>query len=360
MKIIYVVGARPNFMKVMPILRVMKKYRPIKNVLVHTGQHYDKELSDIFFKDLHIPQPDIFLNVRSGSEVLQMATIMQRFEACLVKEKPDLVVVVGDVNSTIACALAANKLKIKVAHVEAGLRSFDATMPEETNRIVTDHVSDYLFTSCKEANQNLKREGIAANKIFYVGNVMIDSLYYAQDLIKRYGVGNFKIPKNEYAVLTLHRPSNVDDKKSLTKLAQIIQDVSKGVDIIYPVHPRGLKSIKQFKLEKYFQGHIHMIKPLGYLNFIQLITHAKFVLTDSGGVQEETSVLNIPCLTLRANTERPITLTSGTNVLVHMDKRKIFNEVNKIMRGHFKKKKVLPLWDGKTAERIAKILTCIK
>jgi UDP-N-acetylglucosamine 2-epimerase (non-hydrolysing) len=357
MKVINVVGARPNFMKIAPIMRLMNSYREIESILVHTGQHYDGNMSDTFFKDLEIHEPDIYLGVGSGTHAVQTALTMERFEKVLLREKPDLVLVVGDVNSTLACALVASKLHIKVAHVEAGLRSFDRSMPEEINRILTDHISDFLFTTCEYANANLRSEGILEDKIFFVGNIMVDALLDNMSRIKTDARTRIaKTEQGEYAVLTLHRPSNVDYKDTFERISRALNKIAEHIPIIFPVHPRTRKQIKQFGFEKYYNGNIKLLDPLGYLDFLRLYLGARFVLTDSGGIQEETTVLDIPCLTIRENTERPITVEQGTNVLVGTDERKIVKEAEKILRGECKRKKELKYWDGKTAGRIVKIL----
>jgi UDP-N-acetylglucosamine 2-epimerase (non-hydrolysing) len=308
-------------------------------------------MSDTFFKDLAIPEPDIHLEVGSGTHTKQTAQIMGKFEKVLLKEKPDLVLTVGDVNSTLACSLVASKLCIEVAHVEAGLRSFDRKMPEEINRVIADHLSDFLFTTCEDANKNLTREGIPLNKIFLVGNVMIDTLLYNIKKLK-----NKASVYSEYAILTLHRPSNVDNKDTFEKISKTLNTIAKYIPIIFPVHPRTKRQIKKFRFDKYYDGNIKLLGPLGYLDFLKLYLKAKFVLTDSGGIQEETSALDIPCLTIRKNTERPITIKYGTNVLVGVDEKRIVGEAEKILRGERKRKKVLKYWDGKTAERIVRIL----
>jgi len=351
MKIINVVGARPNFMKMAAIMRAMRPYRKINPLLVHTGQHYDANMSDTFFKDLELPKPDIHLEVGSGTHAVQTARVMERFEKVLFDEKPDLVLVVGDVNSTLACALAAGKLHIKVAHVEAGLRSFDRRMPEEINRVLTDQMSDFLFTTCEDANRNLAKEGIAREKVFLVGDVMIDTLLY---YMKRDSLSG--ADEAEYAVVTLHRPSNVDDKDTFERISRALNKIARSIPIIFPVHPRTRRQIRRFGFEKYYNGNIKLLDPLGYLDFIKLYPKAKMVLTDSGGIQEETTVLDIPCLTIRENTERPITITHGTNILVGTDERKIVEEATKILRGERKRRKTLKYWDGRAAERIVKVL----
>lgn len=319
MKVILACGARPNFMKIAPLIRAIGKHNAsseinlIEPILVHTGQHYDHEMSQVFFQDLELPQPDIYLGVRSGTHAEQTGKVMIEFEQVFFKEKPDLVIVVGDVNSTLAAALAAVKLHIPVAHVEAGLRSYDRTIPEEINRLLTDAISDYLFTPSPDANENLKREGIADEKIFLVGNIMVDSLLYnigkaeESQILTRLG-----LDKGSYAVLTLHRPSNVDKKENLLRIIQAAQEISQRIPIVFPVHPRTRKGIELFEFMRFIKDeHIRLTEPLGYLDFLKLETNARLVITDSGGIQEETTVVNIPCLTLRDTTERPITISQG-------------------------------------------------
>lgn len=382
-------GARPNFMKIAPLIRAINQTNQknernernqknqINSKLVHTGQHYDYEMSAIFFKDLGIPEPDVFLNVGSGNHGEQTARIMIAFEEVLLKEKMDIVVVVGDVNSTVACALVAAKLHIPVAHVEAGLRSFDRTMPEEINRILTDQLSDYLFTPSSDANKNLKREGVSPEKIFLVGNIMIDNLFFnlkkaqKSNIFKTLGLITNGVGSSikDYALLTLHRPTNVDHKDSLNEIIRALKEISKEFPIIFPMHPRTRKMVAKFNLEKYFtfnsgesrapiksSNSIYATDPLGYIDFLGLMSKAKIVLTDSGGIQEETTVLGIPCVTLRDTTERPVTLTKGTNVLVHNDKKEIVGATRKILEEPRRQPRCPSLWDGKTAERIINIL----
>ncbi|MDD5583463.1 MAG: UDP-N-acetylglucosamine 2-epimerase (non-hydrolyzing) [Candidatus Omnitrophica bacterium] len=357
MKIISVVGARPNFVKIMPIIQALKA-RGIQNLLVHTGQHYDYAMAGVFFKDLNIPRPDIYLNVGSDTHARQTAKIMVEFEAVLLRVKPNLVIAVGDVNSTLACALTAVKLHIPVAHVEAGLRSFDMKMPEEINRIVTDRISSCLFTPSSDANENLRKEGVASSKIFLVGNVMIDTLIRSKPKagkLKTYKA--LGLVKGNYAFLTLHRPENVDDRKYLTDIVSSIKEISRFLPIVFPIHPRTKKNIKKFRLQGYLKNsNIRCIEPLGYLDCLNLLMYAKLVLTDSGGIQEETSVLDIPCLTLRENTERPITVAKGTNIVVGRDKETIIKAANRILKGTQKQKKDIAFWDGHAAGRIVDIL----
>ena len=448
MKVINVVGARPNFMKIAPIIRAIATYNnsyhlspiTLHHLLVHTGQHYDYEMSKVFFKDLELPEPDIYLGVGSGTHAEQTGKVMIEFEKVLFKERPDLVIVVGDVNSTLACALAASKTYYSkklgvnsgkvdavkneqisvnnltnsknpinainargyrplIAHVEAGLRSFDRTMPEEINRLLTDQISDFLFAPSPDADENLKKEGIPEDKIFLVGNVMVDSLLHnlakakKSSILKRLGLqkelstDNCLLPTaycllptaycllpsaycllpSAYCLLTLHRPSNVDDKDSFLRIINALTEISKHIPIIFPIHPRTRKQIEAFGFEPYFvnltnnqspitNNRIYLVDPLGYLDFLNLMMHSTFVMTDSGGIQEETTVLGIPCLTLRDTTERPITISQGTNVLVWNDTQKIIDEAFKILDRKGKTGNHPELWDGKAAERIVEVL----
>jgi len=357
-KIICVAAARPNFMKIAPLLEEFKKHKKFKPILVHTGQHYDYNMSGSFFKELNIQKPDYNLGIKAGLHGEQTGKTMIEFEKVCLKEKPQLVVVVGDVNATIACALAASKLHIKVAHIEAGLRSFDKNMPEEINRILTDHISDYLFTSCEDGKKNLLKEGINKKKIFFVGNIMIDTLLKQIQKTKKSKIlKKLNIKHREYALLTLHRPSNVDNKKRLKNLLETFKIISQKITIVFPAHPRTIKQLKKFKLKLGNQkSEILITPPLGYLDFTNLLDNSKLLLTDSGGLQEESTVLKIPCLTLRENTERPITVDIGTNIIVGTNKNKIIKEVNKILSGKGKRGKQPKYWDGKTSQRIVKIL----
>ena len=357
-RIILVGGARPNFMKIAPVYFELLKYpQRFAPLIVHTGQHYDQKMSGVFFKELGLPEPDINLEVGSGSHAMQTAKIMMAFEEVVLKHKPDLVVVVGDVNSTLACALVAVKLKIKVAHVEAGLRSFDKDMPEEVNRVVTDSLSNYLFTTCEDANQNLRREGFSQDKIFFVGNVMIDSLlgYYPKisqsDVLERY-----QLKEKEYCLLTLHRASNVDEKETFHKIMTAIQQVAKRTKVLFPVHPRTKRMVGEIQTE---DQKLIITEPLGYLDFLKLEEDARLVLTDSGGIQEETTFLKVPCLTLRENTERPVTITSGTNHLVGLDPQAITKEVDFLLQDGHRNFVLPPLWDGKASERIVGVFESV-
>ena len=349
-----IAGARPNFMKIAPIIEAIQKEKKNgKNInyrLVHTGQHYDKNMSGSFFEELGIPQPDVNLECGSGSQAEQTANIMVEFEKDLLAYPADLVLVVGDVTSTMACSIVAKKLCIKVAHVEAGIRSFDLTMPEEINRMVTDSIADYFFTTSTIANQNLKRYGAHDEQIFFVGNVMIDTLL--KNLI------HFKQPKvfkdlqlhpQEYFVITLHRPANVDEEGILKELMDEIINNVKGLPVIFPVHPRTAKILSSLGISAL---NLHMIEPLGYLEFNYLVQNAKAVITDSGGITEETTVMGIPCLTLRNNTERPETITVGTNELIGTDPKAIKPSLEKLFAGQWKKGGIPELWDGKSSVRI--------
>jgi len=452
-KWILVVGARPNFMKVAPLIRAINKHNQSRDsslvtidyLLIHTGQHYDFNMSDAFFRDLDLPNPDLHLGVGSGNHGEQTGKVLIAFEEVLLREEPDLVIVVGDVNSTLACALAAVKLHIPVAHIESGLRSFDRKMPEEINRLLTDAISDYLFTPSAEGDENLLREGIAREKIFLVGDIMVDSLLNHLEQAKRTNIldrlglqtttdrrpptadhgsmttadrrprtadhgsmptdrrpptadlggsalcssdspasnhqprttdyGLPTIAVLPYALMTLHRPANVDKRESFEPIIQGILKVAESMPVIFPIHPRTLKQVKALNLEFAFEMHnswdvkpeqyredgalrktIHCFEPLGYLDFLNVMAHAKVVLTDSGGIQEETTVLDIPCITLRDTTERPITLTEGTNVLVANDPEKIISEVEKALSGNRRRSRFPSIWDGHTAERIVQIL----
>ena len=358
MKIINVVGARPNFMKIAPLMHEFKKYKYIDSLLVHTGQHYDDEMSKVFFDDLGIPRPDINLEVGSKTHAQQTAEIMIKFEKVLLKEKPDLVLVVGDINSTIACALVAVKLGIKVAHVEAGLRSFDRTMPEEINRVLTDSISDYLFITEISAKENLLREGISEDKIYFVGNVMIDTLFKCKVKSEKSTIlEDLEIRSKEYAILTLHRPSNVDCQDTMGRIFDALEEISKHIKIIFPVHPRTKKAIESYDaIRNTRYDNIKFIEPLGYLDLLKLMSEARLVLTDSGGIQEETTVLGVPCITLRENTERPVTIDKGTNIIVGSNKEKIIHESLKRLNESEFKANIPKFWDGKVAQRITKIV----
>jgi UDP-N-acetylglucosamine 2-epimerase (non-hydrolysing) len=373
MKIALVSGARPNYMKIAPIVREVQRldqqHGPrIELILVHTGQHYDRQLFEVFFQELDLPQPHHNLGVGSSSHAVQTAEVMMRFEVVLEQERPDLVVVVGDVNSTLAAALTAVKMGVLVAHVEAGLRSFDRTMPEEINRVVTDSISDYLFTTEPSATENLLSEGVAASKIFFVGNTMIDSLLLYRAKAKALLILQaLQLNPKGYAVLTLHRPSNVDRPEVLRGIMRALHRLAEEIPIIFPCHPRTAARLRQIGLEMALNpvlpagppplaGCINILEPLGYLEFLCLMDHAALMLTDSGGIQEETTILGVPCLTLRQNTERPITIEMGTNVLVGSDPDRIEAEGLRALSSNGGSVATPPLWDGKAAERIVRVI----
>jgi len=401
MKIISVVGARPNFMKVAPIYRAFEQLKiqndklniypstslgmtdpstllkvtdtstsfrmtdtstnyklpAINHLICHTGQHYDAKMSDVFFHQLGLPKPDFYLGVGGGSHAEQTAKIMMGFEKVLFDERPDLVIVVGDVNSTIACSLTAKKLHIKVAHVEAGLRSFDRDMPEEINRILTDTISDYLFVTEKSGLANLKHEGIDESKIFFVGNCMIDSLINFLPFTEHSDILNqLNIKANNYVLVTMHRPSNVDDEKRLIGLTDLINSLSLKRSIVFPIHPRTRNNLEKFKLIEKLNNNIILTEPIGYIDFLTLIRNSELILTDSGGIQEESTYLGVQCITLRKSTERPSTVDEGTNQLVGEDFEIAKTAANEVLNGFKKEGKIPDLWDGKSAERIVEIL----
>jgi UDP-N-acetylglucosamine 2-epimerase (non-hydrolysing) len=358
LKIINIVGARPNFMKIAPLMAEYKKHDTIMPILVHTGQHYDQKMSELFFEELGIPKPDINLGVGSGSHAVQTAEIMKAIEPVLMEYKPQAMLVVGDVNSTIACGLVAVKLGIKLIHVEAGLRSGDRTMPEEINRILTDAISDILFVTEPSGMANLKHEGVDSARMHLVGNVMIDTLESSRD--KAAGsliLERLNLQKKQYAVVTLHRPGNVDYHHSLSGILGSLAEIQKEIKIVFPIHPRTANSLSVggFMQELERLPNMIIIRPLGYLDFLKLMSESKVVITDSGGIQEETTVLGIPCLTVRDNTERPITVTEGTNMLVGAEPARILDGYRAIVRD--KRTYTRPqLWDGNASERIVKIL----
>jgi len=357
-----IVGARPNFMKMAPLYKELSlyedKYAPL---LIHTGQHYDEKMSQLFFNDLAMPKPSAYLNVGSGTQGKQTARIIERYEdLILTGDKPDLVIVAGDVNSTIACALVAKKLQIPVAHLEAGLRSYDEQMPEEINRVLTDRISDILLTPSLDANENLIKEGINPEKIHFVGNIMIDSLIRHQKKAELSDIfDKLTMSQDEsYALVTLHRPSNVDECDGLKMLLTSLIEIGKHIKIIFPMHPRTKKNIQNFGLSNYVNSSKNIIftEPLGYFDFLKLEMNAKLILTDSGGVQEESTYFRVPCLTLRENTERPITISEGTNQLVDLNVTSIVNKSLEITEGKVKQGKIPKHWDGKTAERVVMVL----
>jgi UDP-N-acetylglucosamine 2-epimerase (non-hydrolysing) len=339
-------------MKAAPVIRALSTY-PVEQLVVHTGQHYDFNMSEVFFRQLGMPAPDINLQVGSGSHAQQTAQIMSRFEPVLLETKPDLVVVYGDVNSTVAAALVCSKLMIRIAHVEAGLRSFDRAMPEEINRLLTDQVCDLLFTPSEDGNRNLAREGVSSEKVFFVGNVMIDTLTRMLPQTDECLAGD--LPR-KYALMTLHRPSNVDELDWLAELISSLEKASRELAFIFPVHPRTRQKMADLGIQPNGKGHIRFLEPLPYLEFLALQKHAAVVITDSGGIQEETTFLGVPCLTVRENTERPVTVSMGTNILVGKDARRLIDELGRVLDRPGKQGEIPPLWDGHAAERIAGVM----
>lgn len=352
-KTIYLVAAaRPNFMKIAPIYHHLKIQEWASPHIIHTGQHYDINMSDSFFRDLNLPEPYINLGIGSGTHAEQTGRVMIEFEKLLIRERPDLVIVVGDVNSTMACTIAATKLGVKVGHLEAGLRSFDRNMPEEINRIVTDSLVDILWTPSVDGNANLQNEGIDASKIELVGNIMIDSLEMVRDKIDQeeiiYKLG---LDRTDYAVVTLHRPSNVDNKETLQNICRMLSRTSKKMKIVFPIHPRTKKQIEKFNLQDTINSNgLIQIDPLNYISFMNLVSNAKMLITDSGGIQEETTYLGIPCLTLRENTERPVTVEQGTNTLCNTET--VEEQITNVISGQYKTGKNPEFWDGHTADRL--------
>jgi len=352
--ILHVVGARPNFMKAAPVFFAFRHHPSVRQVLVHTGQHYDRKMSDVFFDELGLPEPDHNLGVGSGSHAVQSAEIMIRFEQVVLKEKPDIVVVYGDVNSTIAAAMVAAKLGICVAHVEAGLRSRDLSMPEEINRILTDRITDWFFTPSSDGDDNLRAEGVPADRIFMVGNCMIDTLVRLLEKAKLPAIPGLA---ERYALVTLHRPSNVDEPVMLARIMESLEKISADLQVVFPIHPRTRQRLASTRwTNPDSSGRLLLCEPLGYLDFLGLQRGAKVVLTDSGGIQEETTFLRVPCLTLRENTERPVTCEIGTNQLIGRDMERAQREVERILRGEARRGEIPPLWDGKSGERIAGVL----
>ncbi len=359
MRILNVVGARPNLIKIAPLVEEMHRHPDVKQILLHTGQHYDDKMSRVFFDELQIPEPDIYLGVGSGSHAEQTARVMVEFEKALLDIRPDVVVVVGDVNSTLACAITAAKLWVPVAHVEAGLRSFDRRMPEEINRVVTDALSDILFTHSRDADENLRREGIPEEKIFFVGNVMIDTLMKHREKARHLQTcAKLGFRPGEYALLTLHRPSNVDTRETLSGIFDALYVIQQDIPILFPIHPRTAKRINEFDLHGKLADMpgLRLVEPLGYLEFLDVMMHARLVLTDSGGIQEETTILGIPCLTLRDNTERPVTIRQGTNKVIGNAPERIVAEVRHIISSSVLVRRIPELWDGHAARRIVEVL----
>jgi UDP-N-acetylglucosamine 2-epimerase (non-hydrolysing) len=359
MKLMLIAGARPNFMKIAPITRELARHPDIDAVFVHTGQHYDEQMSELFFRQLGLPEPDINLEVGSGSHAIQTAALMTRFEPVLLEQQPDAVLVVGDVNSTIACGLVAVKLGVPLIHVEAGLRSGDRSMPEEINRLLTDAISDLLFCTEQAGVDNLAREGVDGAKVHLVGNVMIDTLLQNQARFAESRIlDEFGLVPERFAVLTLHRPSNVDDAEIFSGLLDALEVVQAEQPVIFPVHPRTRSRLETFGFGARIEGmtQLRLVDPVGYLDFQRLVSTARVVLTDSGGIQEETTVLGVPCLTLRANTERPATIEHGSNRVVGMRPGDIIAAYREVMDGPARISRVPPLWDGKAAERIVAVL----
>jgi UDP-N-acetylglucosamine 2-epimerase (non-hydrolysing) len=347
-------------MKVAPLYREFLKYKNrVNHIIVHTGQHYDEKMSKIFFDDLELPKPDIYLGVGSGTHSIQTAKIMVEFEKIIDEKKPDLVIVVGDVNSTLACSVVASKMLVPLVHVEAGLRSFDNTMPEEINRKVTDVLCDLLFVTEKAGMENLHKEGVDATKIHFVGNVMIDSLIQYREKSKSSKLlHDLNLTNNKYILTTIHRPSNVDQKENLQKIVTIFEGFPTNFPIIFPIHPRTQKNIELFGLKERFDNlkNVKIVEPIGYLDFINLMSNATFILTDSGGIQEETTYLGIPCITMRDNTERPVTIEIGTNYLIGLNISEVIKIGNNIINGNVKTHMIPELWDGHAAERIVKTI----
>jgi len=363
-KIICVCGARPNFIKIDPLMKAFNKRGGFETLLVHTGQHYDENMSKLFFDELGIPKPDINLEVGSGSHAVQTAEIMKRFEPVVTDFKPNYVLVVGDVNSTIACGLVAVKLEVKLIHVEAGLRSFDRTMPEEINRILTDVISDLLFVTEQSGVDNLKKEGVNSGKVHFVGNVMIDTLLANTHKAEKSKILNrLGLDEKYYGVITLHRPSNVDVLNKFDKIVTAFDHIQKEINLVFPIHPRTKNNLKGTKLGDKLGKMVNLllIEPVSYLDFLKLMANSAFVMTDSGGIQVETTILHIPCMTLRENTECPVTLTEGTNRLVHIETEDILKSYREIKAGQFKRNRKTPkFWDGKAAIRIVNVLSSFK
>ena len=357
MKAILVVGARPNFMKAAPLMREFARRRCIETLLVHTGQHYDENMSKVFFEELELPEPHIYLGVGSGSHAQQTARVMVEFEGVLAEHRADLVIVVGDVNSTLACSIVSAKMHVPIAHVEAGLRSFDLRMPEEINRMVTDVLARLCLTTCRGADENLRREGVGEERIFFVGNTMIDSLlFYLEraehsDVLSRLG-----LEEKGYALVTLHRPSNVDDPEDLRGLIEVLARLGERLPVVFPVHPRTRCMLESADPPLAVADGLRLVEPVGYLDFVKTMRHARIVVTDSGGIQEETTVLGVPCVTVRENTERPITIELGTNVLAGTDPRRVEEAIFQTLDGPQREHSIPPLWDGAAAGRIADVL----
>jgi len=358
-KIISVVGTRPNFVKIAPVIRALEPYKDqFSHSLCHTGQHFDEKMSTVFFDELGMPKPDFYLGINQGSHAIQTAGIMVEFEKVLFREKPDLVIVPGDVNSTMACSLASAKLSVKIAHIESGLRSFDREMPEEINRIITDVMSDYLFVTEESGLTNLGNEGINPEKIFFTGNTMIDSLVYFREKIDRSSVlESFTLDKGKYILVTFHRPSNVDNQTGLTEIITFLNQLAQTTKVVFPIHPRTKANLQKLPLARKLHSNLILVDPLGYFDFLKLVKNAEVVITDSGGIQEETTFLGVPCVTVRNNTERPSTIEVGTNIMTGTDLGKVSEVVQNILQGDIKLGKLPEKWDGHAAERVAAILS---
>ncbi len=359
-KVLTCVGTRPNFIKITQLERCFKKYSDIEYKLLHTGQHFDENMSKIFFDELKIKKPDIFLNAKGETSSEMISSIITKMEEFLTTYRPDIVMVPGDVNSSYACAYAANKLNIPVAHIESGLRSFDNTMPEELNRIKIDDIAELLFVTEPSGIANLHNEGKVKNKIHFVGNTMIDTLIaYRQNIEKSDILNKINRHNKPLAAITFHRPANVDNPANLEKITDLLIQLSGIYTIVYPIHPRTRKNLNKFNLEDKISGNenIILLEPLGYLDFMKLVKESAVIITDSGGIQEETTFIGIPCITVRPNTERPVTITEGTNTLIDLEIKLIMNEVDKIAKGKYKTGKIPELWDGKSSERIVDIIS---
>ena len=358
MKVISVVGARPNFIKIAPVNKAFQKYNSsVEHKICHTGQHFDEKMSKVFFDELEMPKPDFYLGVGGGTHASQTARIMMAFEEVIELDRPDLIIVPGDVNSTIACSLVASKLGIKIAHVESGLRSFDSGMPEEINRVLTDIISDFLFVTEKSGMENLANEGIDPSRVFFTGNVMIDSLVHYLPKIEGSGIVNeLGIAEKDYVLVTFHRPSNVDDGNYLGELVKFLGNIASRKKIVFPVHPRTRANLKRYGQDALMPENLILTDPIGYIDFLALVKNSALVITDSGGIQEETTWLGVPCITVRNNTERPVTVEVGTNLLAGTDLKHVESLALDVLAGNVKKGSVPELWDGRAAERIVKIL----
>jgi UDP-N-acetylglucosamine 2-epimerase (non-hydrolysing) len=358
-KIISVVGTRPNFVKIAPVIRALEPYKDqFLHSLCHTGQHFDEKMSTVFFDELGMPKPDFYLGINQGSHAVQTAGIMVEFEKVLLREKPDLVIVPGDVNSTMACSLAAAKLSVKIAHIESGLRSFDREMPEEINRIITDVISDYLFVTEESGLINLSNEGINQEKIFFTGNTMIDSLVYFREKIDHSSaLESLALDMGKYILVTFHRPSNVDNQTGLTEIFTFLNKLAQTKKVVFPIHPRTKTNLQKLPLAQKLHPNLMLVDPLGYFDFLKLVKNAGVVITDSGGIQEETTFLGVPCVTVRNNTERPSTIDVGTNIMTGTDLAKVSEVVQNILQGDIKQGKLPEKWDGHAAERVAAILS---